>query len=221
MEPEPEQDDEWLGDGQSPATDRGIRQYKRLEAVRSQLEMAVRALFEFDDPVSALTLVGAAERVLRDIQPKDAKLSEGFNTVKAFCNEMVRPEARRRVTKSIDFNYDQLRHADKRPQHLHVINVEGLEMFILTTVWAYAGKPKGDPDAFAEWFNALPHSLSAFVVWMFLNYPSDTWDKRPDDDFPELKLARSNLPQAFRELLDLVQSKSLFPDPKSLEGSAR
>jgi hypothetical protein len=44
---------------------------QRLEAVRDQIDSAIRVYFLWDDLVSALALAGAAERVLSDLQPKD------------------------------------------------------------------------------------------------------------------------------------------------------
>jgi hypothetical protein len=92
-------------------------------------------------------------------------------------------------------------------------------MLILLSIWAFAGRPKGERSAFAEWFDKMPPVLGAFVIWMFLNYPSDTWERRPDDDFPQLKALRNNQPLAFEEILHSVESKSLIPNPKSLEES--
>lgn len=183
--------------------------------------MAIRALLQFDDPCSALTLAGAAERVLRDKQPKDATLSAGFHSVGAFCNEVIAPSERTLTAKKIDFAYDQLRHADVHRDHEHVLDLEGVEMFLLLTVWAYAGKPKGSEQAFYEWFYGLPPMLGAFVIWMFFNYENTTWDRRPDENFPKLKSLRSDKRLAFDELVELVESKSLIPNPKSLKETAQ
>lgn len=170
---------------------------------------------QFDDPVSALTLTGAAERVLSDFQPQDAKVSDGYHSIKAFLNEFVKAEDHKKVASEMRFAYDQLRHAHPLREHEHVINIEGVEMLILMAVWAYAGKPMGDQQASLKWFYELPPTLSAFTIWMFLNYSSGTWDKRPDNNFPELRALRSNPTLEFNELVDSIQSKSLFPNPKS------
>jgi hypothetical protein len=167
----------------------------------------------FDDAISALTLAGAAEHVLSDLQPKDAKVSEGFESLKACVNEYIDEAERTKVLKRIRFNYDQLRHADTHPQHEHVLNVQGVDMLILLSIWAYAGRPIGTQPAIAEWFYKTPPVLVAFVVWMSLNYPSETWERRPDDDFPVLKTLRTNQRLAFEAILSLAESKSLIPNP--------
>lgn len=170
----------------------------------------------FDDAISALTLAGAAEHVLSDLQPKDAKVSEGFQSLKAAANEYIEEGEKRKFLERLRFNYDQLRHADRHPQHEHVLNVQGVDMLILLSIWAFAGRPKGAQPAIAEWLYKMPPVLGAFVIWMFLNYPSDTWERRPDDNFPELKELRNNQPLAFETILHLVESKSLIPNPQSL-----
>ncbi len=133
---------------------------------------------------------------------------------------MIAERERVRTTKKIDFAYDQLRHADVHRDHEHDLDLEGVEMFLLLTIWAYAGKPKGSEQGFAEWFYGLPPTLGAFVIWMFLNYENTTWDRRPDQNFPELKSLRGHKRRAFGELVELVESKSLIPNPKSLKEPA-
>lgn len=191
-----------------------IIQLSRLDAVKHQLEMAVRARLQFEDLVSAMTLAGAAERVLSDGQPKDARISDGFNSIKAFCNEFVKEGYRKEVTAKVREAYDQLRHADKKPNQIHSLDPEGVDAFILMTIYAYGGKPS-DAKPFAEWFNSLPPLLGTFVVWMFLNDPrGERWANDLGNNSDCLQLFKSlPVPSAFEAILQLVESKSLIPNP--------
>ncbi len=47
------------------------RKITHLEAVRDQIDSAIRSYFLWDDLVSATTLAGAAERVMSDMQAQD------------------------------------------------------------------------------------------------------------------------------------------------------
>lgn len=196
-------------------------QFSRLDAVKQQLEMAVRARLQFEDLVSAMTLAGAAERVLSDRQPKNAKPSDGFISIKALCNEYVVEDSRKEITAKVREAYDQLRHADKKPNHIHRLDPEGVDAFLLMTIYAYARKPQAPTDQpeatveFAKWFNLLPPILGAFTVWMFLNDPrGEKWISDLGNDPSNLRMFRS-LPVsiAFEAILQLVESKSLIPNP--------
>lgn len=205
------------GSAEEPgAQTQSIRRYTRLEAVERQLEMAVRARLQFDDPVSALTLAGAAEKVRSDLQPMDATIRSGYDSVKAFVNEFVKPERRRAVVRDIRNAYDQLRHADKLPNHTHELAPDWVDAFLKMAIYAHAGRPPTkETRDFAEWFYRMPPVLGAFLIWMFLNDPrGETWTRELEND-PEKLNEFKSLPcsAAFEAILDLVRSKSLIPNP--------
>ncbi len=162
-----------------------------------------------------MTLAGAAERVLSDSQPAEAKTSDGFDSIKAYCNEFVEEGSRKEVAAKIREAYNQLRHADQKPAHIHSLDPEGVDAFLLMTIYASAHRPQAKNQDFAVWFNSLPPILGTFVTWMFLNDPrGETWindlgnDPEPLQQFKSLPVAI-----AFEAILELVESKSLIPNP--------
>lgn len=190
-------------------------QFSRLDAVKHQLEMAIRARLQFEDLVSAMTLAGAAERVLSDGQPADAKTSDGFISLKALCNDYVKKDSRNKIAGMVRQAYDQLRHADKNPDHVHSLDPESVDAFLLMTIYAYASKPQATQNEFRNWFNSLPPILGTFVVWMFLNDPrGEKWANDLDNSPESLRFFKSlPVPSVFDALLQLVESKSLVPNP--------
>jgi hypothetical protein len=215
-------DNEKRSSGGAIAEDVEVRPYTRLEAARCQLEMAVRARLQFNDPVSALTLAGAAEKVLGDLQPRDAVTSNGHVSIRAFVNEHCRSNDRKKVEDAIRLAYDQLRHADrpgKGENYIHNLESGWVDGFLGMCVYAFSRRNPSNED-FAEWFNSLPPVLGVFLVWSFLTDPR-TWARASSTENFDSKVQEEfmRLPQlsAFEALLELVESKSLVPNPKSLE----
>ena len=68
-----------------------IRKITRLEAVRDQLDSAFKVYFLWDDLVSAITLAGAAERVMSDMQPKDGIFGIDAASIRSIINPTNAP----------------------------------------------------------------------------------------------------------------------------------
>jgi hypothetical protein len=100
----------------------------RFEAVRDQLNSAVRVYFLWDDLVSAVTLAGAAERVLSDLQPQDGIFGVDAHSVRSFINLHIKDEHQKEAAVLFRRDYDFLRHADRK-------NAENCELKDSSVVW--------------------------------------------------------------------------------------
>lgn len=181
-------------------------QFSRLDAVKHQLDLAVRAYLQFDDPVSALTLAGAAERVLSDLQPQDGILGVDAWSLRAFCNLHIKPEYQKAAGKLLRDGYDFLRHADRAPNRVLELNVETVEIYLLLSIRAYSALAKSNTTV-----------MIAFKLWMMVERPH--WIS--EEDAPairEFSNAACNLPDRsnpkfFTTLLGFIETKSLIPNP--------
>lgn len=180
-------------------------QFSRLNAVKQQLEMAVRARLQFEDLVSAMTLAGAAERVLSDLHPKGAKFSHDAPSIRAFCNTYVTPDRQKEAAKDMRAAYDFLRHADKTPDHVLELDVELVDLPLMMAI-----------KAFEHTSETRPPVLLAFQAWAAITDPK--WDVA--DHISEIKDSAlvdwtTNLTtsELFIAILVHYESKSLVPNP--------
>jgi hypothetical protein len=67
----------------------------RFDAVSSQINSAIRMFFLWDDLVSAVTLAGAAERVLSNLQPQDGIVGVDAYSIRSMVNLYIKDEHRR------------------------------------------------------------------------------------------------------------------------------
>lgn len=205
---EPESDNAQAGDGRSSATDGQVRRFTRLEAVQLQLEMAVRAFLQFDDLVSALTLAGATETVLSDLQPEDGLFGVDAWSIRAFCNLHIKPEHHKDAWGLFHKKYNMLKHADRDAQTDHKIDEITVLLWILISI-----------HAFLALGGRTTSVLNAFKVWLALARPDWFTDTEPVI-MNALSTARSTFvqmgkPQAFEAIQSALTYKSLFPNPKS------
>ncbi|NWG92377.1 MAG: hypothetical protein HXY21_07685 [Parvularculaceae bacterium] len=207
--------------GDESAGSEALRRYTRRQAVQLQLEMAVRARLQHFDLVSALTLAGAAERVLSDMQPGDANLSGGFNSLKAFLNENVSdPKERGSLAKKARENYDQLRHADTDPDRIHHLDAEFIDALLTIAIEAFAPRPKAiNGNDLIAWLHELPPVLGAFWFLAHLIYPMADAAKRKNDPadadaLDQIQRWKTSVdPALYDGLVGILQSKSLIPNP--------
>jgi len=190
------------------------RRYSRLDAVRCQLDMAVRAHLQFDDLVSALTLAGAAERVLSDQQPQNGILGVDAWSIRAYCNLHIKEDHQKAAAKLLRDGYDFLRHADRSPDRVLNLNAETVEIYLLLSIRAYSTLS-----------NSSTSVMTAFKLWMMAERP----DWIADDDTPIIKrfseeartIRNRSKPEFFGALLGLVESQSLIPNPWNSHVSPR
>lgn len=84
----------------------------RIDATRMQVNAAIRSYFLYDDYVSAMTLAGAAERVLSDLQPQDGLIGIDAISIRSLINLFVPDEYSKEAAQHLRGPYDFLRHAD-------------------------------------------------------------------------------------------------------------
>lgn len=188
-------------------------QFSRLDAVRNQLEMAVRARLQFEDLVSAMTLAGAAERVLSDLHPKDAKFSDDTLSIRAFCNTYVKTDCRKQAAEYMRAAYDFLRHADKTPDRVLELDAEWVDLTLMMAIRAFESTSKA----------RLP-VLIAFRTWAAITDPKwEVADHIPEINDPALVEWSMKLttPELFNAILAHYESKSLIANPKSLTGRSQ
>src|SRR5277367_858560 len=113
------------------------RKITRLDAVRDQIDSAIRAYFLWDDLVSALTLAGAAERVMSDLQPQDGIIGVDAWSIRSMVNLHIKTEHQKKAAALFRADYDFFRHADLKPQADYELNETTVDFFLYAAIGAY------------------------------------------------------------------------------------
>jgi hypothetical protein len=113
------------------------RKITRRGAVRDQINSAIRAYFLWDDLVSALTLAGAAERVLSDRQPADGLLGVDAFSLRSMVNLYIREEYQSEAATLFRKDYDFFQHADRKPQDDYEFSEEWVDFLLLVAIGAF------------------------------------------------------------------------------------
>ncbi len=137
-----------------------LRKILRSEAVKQQLDAAIRLFFLEDDFVSAITLAGAAERVLSDMQPRDGLLGVDAFSIRSLCNLYIEDNYSKQAADAFRKPYDLFRHADKSPQETFIINEDYVDFYIFISVMA-----------FQFLFEKLSPSMRVFTSYTFMRKP--------------------------------------------------
>ncbi|MGA3308795.1 MAG: hypothetical protein ABSD08_09290 [Xanthobacteraceae bacterium] len=134
-----------------------IRKITRLEAVRDQLDSAFKVYFLWDDLVSAITLAGAAERVMSDMQPKDGIFGIDAASIRSIINLYIKPEHQKVAATLYRADYDFFRHADKKTQSDYALKEEVADfwLFIALCSFEHLKQPK-------------TKAMRTFSCWFFL-----------------------------------------------------
>lgn len=139
----------------------------RFEGVRDQVNMAVRAFFLWDDLVSAVTLAGAAERVLSDLQPQDGIIGVDAYSLRSTINLYVKEEHHKDAAELFRRDYDFFRHADRDAAQSYELKEDSVAWFIFISILSFEylkQKKTMDMRAFVWWLMATkPHWLRADV----------------------------------------------------------
>jgi hypothetical protein len=137
----------------------------RFEAVRDQISSAIRMFFLWDDLVSAVTLAGAAERVLSDLQPQDVIIGVDAYSIRSMVNLYIKDEHHRDAAKLFRKDYDFFRHADRNASENYELKESSVTWLIFITLLSFdflRQEKTMEMRAFAWWFMAThPHWLKA------------------------------------------------------------
>jgi hypothetical protein len=135
------------------------RTISRIDAATCQLDGAIKAYFE-DDLVSALTLAGAAERVLSDLQPQDGLLGVDAYSWRAAINLYIKTEHQKEAARLYRRAYDQLRHADRDKSETIEINEMVVDIYILMAIFAFNFVTK-----------ITTTNVRIYELWFGIHYP--------------------------------------------------
>jgi hypothetical protein len=137
----------------------------RFDGVRDQVNMAVRAFFLWDDLVSAVTLAGAAERVLSDLQPQDGIMGVDAYSLRSMINLYIKEEYHKDAAKLFRKDYDFFRHADRGAVQSCELKEDSVAWLVFTSILSYEylkQKKTMEMRAFVWWLMAKkPHWLKA------------------------------------------------------------
>jgi hypothetical protein len=136
------------------------RKITRLDAVRDQLHSAIRAYFLWDDLVSALTLAGAAERVLSDKQSADGLFGMDAFSIRSMVNLYIKDEYQPEAAKLFRADYDFFRHADRKPQNDYELSEEWVDFLLLISIGSF--------EFLCEQRTEI---MTTFVWWFSMKYP--------------------------------------------------
>jgi hypothetical protein len=131
-----------------------------LDAVRGQIESSIRTYFLWDDLVSALTLAGAAERVLSDRQRDDGLFGVDSFSITSMINLYIKEEYHREAVTHFRRDYDFFRHADRKPQDHYAFTEEWVDFLLLITI-----------GAFQFLGHETTQDMRTFVYWFSMKYP--------------------------------------------------
>jgi len=137
----------------------------RYDAVRDQISSAIRLFFLWDDLVSAVTLAGAAERVLSDLQPQDGIFGVDARSIRSMVNLYIKDEHHKDAAKLFRKDYDFFRHADRNATQSYELKESSVAwlLFVSLASFEFLGQKKTmEMQAFAWWFMATnTHWLKA------------------------------------------------------------
>jgi len=142
-----------------------IKTVTRFDGVRDQIAAAIRMFFLWDDLVSAVTLAGAAERVLSDLQPQDGIIGIDAHSIRSMINLYIKEEHHKDAAKLFRKDYDFFRHADCDAAQNYELKESSVAwlIFISLCSFEFLGQKKTmEMRAFAWWFMATnPHWVKA------------------------------------------------------------
>jgi hypothetical protein len=165
------------------------RKVMRLDAVRCQIDSAIKAYFLWDDLVSALTLAGAAERVLSDLQPQDGIVGVDARSIRSMANLHIRTEHQKEAATLFRADYDFFRHADRKPQAEYELNEMTVDFFLYASIGAFEFLKQEKTAA-----------MKTFTWWFMAKYPD--WMKR---DSPHLEVV-----EQIAEMTHSISKKDFF-----------
>lgn len=189
-----------------------VRRYTRLEAVERQIEMAIRARLQFDDPVSALTLLGAAERVLSDLCGAP-QWGENALSIKLFVEKFANNGKHKKAADFLREPYNRLKHAYTDPEIEPTIDLHMLDTLLMLVIREFGNQSR-----------TLTPVMLAYNLWAATS--SDDWGAEEILGEPLLKKLRAAATGQsdsiiFSSCLSHFESKSLIPNPKSLKEPAQ
>jgi len=131
----------------------------KIEAARRQIDTAIRMLFGAEDPIAVLTLISAAERILRDIgAQKNAPIHQ-------LHLEMLKPGTEKEFWSMVNRPANFLKHADKDPDDI-LDNIDeklnDIKIFISCLYYTDLQFTRSiEMDTFLTWFFVVnPHFIN-------------------------------------------------------------
>lgn len=155
----------------------------KLDAVRRQLETAIRLYFSNGDPVSIHTLTAAAYNITRDI---NKKMEGSPLLIKELFLKCVREGHEERIRKKLNEAENFFKHADRDHQAVIDFNPELSEMLVLEACSAYY-KLSGE----------FPPLFKLFQSWFIANH-QDLFNF-PDEQAKVIAMAGQNVIKLGRE----------------------
>jgi hypothetical protein len=153
----------------------------RFDGVREQISSAIRAFFLWDELVSAVTLAGAAERVLSDLQPQDGILGVDAYSIRSMINLHVKEEYHKEAASAFRKDYDFFRHADRTvTQNSYDLKESSVAWLIFTSIVSFE---------FLKQKKTM--EMRAFYWWFMANNPN--WLKPTAPNLPLIMKMRSQI----------------------------
>ena len=152
----------------------------RFDAISSQINSAIRMFFLWDDLVSAVTLAGAAERVLSDLQPQDGIIGIDAYSIRSMINLYIKDQHRKEAAERFRKDYDFFRHADRDSAESYELKESSVAWLILMSLLAFEflGQRK-------------TMEMRAFMWWFMASNPN--WVKPDAPDLALIMELRENL----------------------------
>jgi hypothetical protein len=178
----------------------------RFDAVGEQISSAIRSFFLWDELVSAVTLAGAAERVLSDLQPQDGILGEDAYSIRSMINLYIKEGHHKDAAKKFRKDYDFFRHADRTvAQNNYELKKSSVAWLIFTSIVSFE---------FMKQKKTM--EMRAFYWWFMAKNPN--WLKPTAPDLPKIMKLQSEITgRSKREYFLAFVAASEGRIPKELE----
>jgi len=144
-------------------SDQEIR-ISRMESIRCQINAGIKAYFLWEDYASVVTLIGAAERVLSDLQPQDGLLGFDAVSLRSLINLHIKDQFAKEAAHDLRAPYDFLRHADRNKYGEFVVHPVWVEFTMFLTTMAYQHVS-----------HSLTKDMQIFMCWCLSKHPN--WSK--------------------------------------------
>lgn len=142
-----------------------VLKVNKIQAAQRQIDIAIRLLFENEDPLPIHTLIMAAFRILRDLASKKDK-----SRVDETFRSMIKPGTEKRFWKEIQSFSNFLKHADEDPEAVFEVPSEEVNDANLLVASLY----------YRELTGTMTPEIMAFLAWFGGIHPEIMFPDAPD-----------------------------------------
>jgi hypothetical protein len=122
----------------------------KMDAARRQIDAAIRMTFANEDPVAVLTVISAANRIVRDLCEKRGEIESYLS-----FTDWIKPGYEKQFWKAFNASANFIKHADDDPDAIFELNDEASDFLIVFTAKWYRDLGSAtslEMNTFATWW---------------------------------------------------------------------